>query len=258
MKTTNKKTSISDDNIYPDFCKLAASNDTVFKTFRINPKYTAILEHVTENEGNVYLNIIKRIKPSLLDNIEKYKTNDSAGSPVRYNTDFGFISPTTIRYIKVLGDLISQFGSLDGLDIVEIGCGYGGQAKIIMDTFNVKSYTLIDLKPVLDLTKKYMESVGVDTNKITFATIDTLPTDKQYDLFISNYAFTECNKTIQLEYFDKVITHSKMGYITANFINNFFNLDYLTLSDLQSMIYNTTLVEEEPKTHVNNIIIVWK
>lgn len=258
METIKIKTSISDDNIYPDFCKLAASNDVVFKAFRANPKYTTILEHVTENEGNVYLNIVKRDNISLLENIEKYKTNDSAGSPTRYNYEFGYMSPTTIRYIKVLSDLINQFGSLDGLDIVEIGCGYGGQAKIIMDTFNVKSYTLIDLEPVLELTKKYMESIGADTSKITFMTMDKLPIDKSYDLFISNYAYTECGKKIQLEYFDKVLSKSKMGYITANFINNFFNLDYLTLSDLQNMINNTTLVEEEPKTHANNIIIVWK
>jgi hypothetical protein len=127
-----------------------------------------------------------------------------------------------------------------------------------MDTFNIKSYTLIDLEPVLELTKKYLETVGVDTSKISFLTMDKLPSNKKYDLFISNYAYTECGKEIQLEYFDKVIANTKMGYITANFINNFFNLDYLTLNELQNMLKNTKLVEEEPKTHANNIIIVWK
>jgi len=252
------KTSISDDNIYPNFCQLAATNDQIFKTFRSNHKYTTILEHVNENEGNVYLDIIKRVNPSLLSNIEKYKSNDSAGSPIKFNYSVGIMSPTTIRYIKVLSDLISQFGSLDNLDIVEIGCGYGGQAKVIMDTYNVKTYTLIDLKPVLELTKKYMESLNMDMNKISFITMEELPNDKSYDLFISNYAFTECNKSIQLEYFDKVLSKSNKGYLTANFINNFFNLDYLTRDELQSMLPNSILVPEEPKTHPNNVIIVWK
>ncbi len=53
------KTSISDDNVYPDFCKLAATNDAVFTTFRSNPKYTTILEHVTRTEGDVYLKLVK-------------------------------------------------------------------------------------------------------------------------------------------------------------------------------------------------------
>ena len=31
-----------------------------------------------------------------------------------------------------------------------------------------------------------------------------------------------------------------------------------TLEELQGMITNTKLVEEKPKTHSNNIIVVWK
>jgi putative sugar O-methyltransferase len=216
------------------------------------------LEHVNIDEGKQYIELIKKNNINLLNNIEKYKTSDTIGSPAKYQYEIGELSPTTIRYIKVLGDLINQFDCLDNLDIVEIGCGYGGQAKIILDTFNVKSYTLIDLPPVLELTKKYLTSVGADMNKISFKTMDKLTDDKNYDLFISNYAFTECNKNVQSIYFDRVISKCKMGYITANFINSLFNLDYLTIDELRSMIPNTTLLEEEPKTHQNNVIILWK
>lgn len=254
----NNKTSISDDNSYPDFCRLAAKNESLFNTFRSNPKYTAILEHVTQNEGNVYLDLIKKTNPDILSNINKYKTNELVGSPNKFHFDIGYLSPTTIRYIKVLTDLISEFGSLDGLDIVEIGCGYGGQAKIIMDTFNIKSYTLIDLEPVLKLTEKYLDAVNVDMTKIKLITMDKLTDSAKYDLFISNYAYSECNKEIQLKYFEKVLSKSEKGYLTANFINNFFNLDYLTLTELKNMINNVKLIEEQPKTHPNNIILVWK
>ena len=65
-------------------------------------------------------------------------------------------------------------------------------------------------------------------------------------------------KNVQSIYFDRVISKCKMGYITANFINSLFNLDYLTIDELRSMIPNTTLLEEEPKTHQNNVIILWK
>ena len=258
MQTNKIKSSISDDKVYPDFCELASYDENTFNNFRNNIKYTTVLEHVTEDEGKIYLEIIKNQNPTLLNNIEKYKTNDIAGTPNKYNTEFGLISPTTIRYIKVLSDLVIQFSNLDDIEIVEIGCGYGGQAKIIMDTFNVKHYTLIDLEPVLKLTKKYLESLNVNTDKMSFITIDKLEKDKKYDLFISNYAYTECTKLVQMEYFNKVIKNSKMGYMTANFINNLFNLDFLTLTELQNMIPNTLLIEEEPKTHINNIVIRWK
>lgn len=253
----NKKTSISDDNIYPHFCDLASKNQLIFNTFRSNQNYTGILEHVTMSQGSEYLEIIKRDNINLLNNINKFKTSDLVGSPNTFNYEIGDISPTTIRYIKVLSDLIREFGDLSNLDIVEIGCGYGGQSKIIMDVFEVKSYTLIDLPEVLELSKKYLESVGVDISKIYFKTMDMLET-ANYDLFISNYAFTECDKEVQLEYFNKVISKSKYGYITANFINDIFNLDYFTKDELCNMITNTYLIEEEPKTHVNNIIIAWK
>ena len=253
----NKKTSISDDNIYPSFCDLAAKNELVFNTFRSNQNYTGILEHVTVSQGSEYLEIIKRDNPNLLNDVDKFKTSDLVGSPSTFNYEIGKLSPTTIRYIKVLSDLIREFGDLSNLNIAEIGCGYAGQAKIIMDVFNVKSYTLIDLPEVLNLSKKYLESTGVNMDKISFKTMDMLESSN-YDLFISNYAYTECTREVQLEYFNKVISNSKSGYITANFINNIFNLDYFTKNELCNMIENSYLIEEEPKTHENNIIISWR
>lgn len=252
-----KKTSISDDNNYPSFCDLASKNDNVFSTFRKNYEYTKILEHVTKNEGDVYLNIINEKYQLLLKNVEKYKINETVGSPKTYEYSIGVFSPTTIRYVKVLGDIINEFGDLNNKDIVEIGCGYGGQCKIIFDNFDVKSYTLIDLEPVLNLSKKFLENVGINTNKIEFKTMSEL-TYKEYDLFISNYALTECTKEVQLEYYNKVISKCKMGYITANFINDFFNLDYLTKNELIDLLPNAYTIEETPKTHEKNIIIVWK
>jgi putative sugar O-methyltransferase len=251
------RSSISDDNIYPNFCQSAADNHTVFDTFRSNRTYLEILEHVTRAEGQVYLDIIKRDNPQLLENIAKYSTNDNVGSPKTFPYEIGQLSPTTIRYVKVLSDMINTFGDLSGMDIVEIGCGYGGQAKIIMDTFNVKSYTLIDLKPVLNLTERYLTSLGVDQSKVFYKTLDEL-TPQSYDLFISNYAYTECTKNIQLAYYDKVLSHAKRGYITANFINDIFKLDYLTKVELTGLFPNSITMNEEPITHPNNFILVWK
>jgi putative sugar O-methyltransferase len=252
------KTSISDDSIYPNFCELAANDDSIFNTFRMNPNYTSILEHVSFEQGNIYTELINKNNPELWVNVKKYMLNDNAGSPRKMLFNGNYISPTTIRYIKVLGDIKNQFGDLSGLDIVEIGCGYGGQAKIIMDTFDVKSYTLIDLQSVLKLTKKFLTKCGVNLDKVVFKTMDELTNDKNYDLFISNYAYTECTKAVQLEYHDKVLSKSRMGYMTANFINPIFNLDYLTKEELLAMFPNHSIVDEVPQTHPNNFILIWK
>ena len=252
------KTSISDNGVYPNFCKIAVSDEMTFKYFRSNDNYTSILEHVKFEEGKVYLDIVSNTNPELLENIEKYKTSENVGNPKTFLYDsIGRVSPTTLRYIKVLSDLKQNFGDLTGMDIVEIGCGYGGQSKIITDTFSVKSYTLIDLPETLELAKKFLTRVGVNIESFTFKTMDQLE-DRKYDLAISNYALTECKKDIQTEYLNKVVLNSKKGYITANFVNDCFNLDFLTKDEWIDSIPSSFIVDEGPQTHKDNIVILWK
>ena len=82
--------------------------------------------------------------------------------------------------------------------------------------------------------------------------------DRKYDLAISNYALTECKKDIQTEYLNKVVLNSKKGYITANFVNDCFNLDFLTKDEWIDSIPSSFIVDEVPRTHKDNIVILWK
>jgi hypothetical protein len=246
--------SMSDNGKYPIIVQEAVTNDSVFNTFKQHPWYTPILEHVNKKDGLKYLEIIKTDYSYLLDNIEKYKTNDTVGTPIKYSYDnIGEISPTTLRYIKVLGDIINNFGSLDGLDIVEIGCGYGGQAKTIFDTYNVKSYTFIDLPEVLGLIKKYLSKFDINMDKLIFKDINQLTENEKYDLFISNYAYTECSENIRETYFNTVLSKSKMGYLTSNFLSH-EKID----DEIINRIQNCIKIDERPYTGDKNFIIIWK
>ena len=252
MSTTNS--SISDNGQYPNIVQQAITNDNVFKSFKRHPWYTPILEHVSHDDGFKYLEIIKNDYPFLLKNVEKYKTNDNIGGPVMHNyNDVGDMSPTTLRYMKVLGEIIENFGSLDGLDIVEIGCGYGGQAKLIFDTHDVKSYTFIDLPVVLDLIKKYLSNFDIDMDKLIFKDITLLTENEKYDLFISNYAYTECSENIRETYFNTVLSKSKMGYLTSNILSH-ETMD----NEIINKIQNCIKIEERPHTGDKNFIIIWK
>ena len=246
-------TSISDNGQYPTLVNEAVINENIFNTFKRHPWYTPILEHVNYDDGIKYLDIIRKEYDFLLKNIDKYKTNDNIGSPVKYDFGLGEMSATTLRYIKVLGDLTKQFNDLNGLDVVEIGCGYGGQCKIILDTFDVKSYTIIDLPIVLELIKKYLTRLNINMDKIIFKDITTLNDDEKYDLFISNYAYTECSDDIRDIYFKKVISKSNMGYLTANFLSP----DVLE-QEIMSRVKNSFKIKEEPHTGDGNVIIIWK
>jgi len=52
--------SISDTNDYKEFCTIATQNDEVFKSFKINPTYNGILEHVSYEQGLLYLQYLIR------------------------------------------------------------------------------------------------------------------------------------------------------------------------------------------------------
>lgn len=250
------RTSISDYNAYKDICLEASKNEEVFKTFKQNIAYTQILEHTSFAQGNEYLNYI--LKQDIdLTKLDKFKENDLQGGSTtyKYQEPFNEISPSTLRYIKVLTEIKNIFGSLDGFNICEIGTGYGGQAKILLDYFNIKEYNFVDLQEVLELNKRYLNKF--EYKNLNFYTSDNLP-DKEYDLVISNYAFTECSKPIQDIYLSKIIKKSKRGYLTCNHISDIFKIDSYVKEDLKNMVTEVKEKNEEPLSFNNNYILYWQ
>jgi ribosomal protein L11 methylase PrmA len=80
---------------------------------------------------------------------------------------------------------------------------------------------------------------------------------KKYDLIISNYAFTECTKSIQDIYLEKVINHSKKGYITCNHISDLFQISSYSKQELLTLLKDSKEKPEEPITFNNNYILYW-
>lgn len=109
------RTSISDNMRYPMFCYRASKEDAEFKNFKRNPIYNSILEHVSPQQGNAYLDIaLKNSELHLSAQDWKYiLQNDSIGNPRTAQYTVGneqiTCSPTTLRYIKVLSDISKLF-----------------------------------------------------------------------------------------------------------------------------------------------------
>ncbi|TLD84220.1 putative sugar O-methyltransferase [Helicobacter trogontum] len=165
------------------------------------------------------------------------------------------MSPSTLRYIKVLADLIEYFGDLHDKDICELGVGYGGQARIIMSMFNVRSYTFIDLDSALSLSKKYLSHFKGIENKLRFICMEDLEV-REYDLFLSNYAFSELRRNIQDIYAEKVIKGAKHGYITFNNIEP-KNFNY-PLEQYDTLLNKPIHIADEiPNSHPFNKILTW-
>ncbi|WP_157443227.1 putative sugar O-methyltransferase [Colwellia piezophila] len=247
-------TSLSDNQTYPQVCIKASNNYRLFNNFRRHPIYNQILEHVTEAEGNEYLQLISD-DLEIMDKIHDFKANDEWGNPRTYDyPNIGTFSPSTLRYIKVLSDIKKHFGSLDNFDACEIGVGYGGQCRVINTLFNPASYCLVDIQPALSLTQRFLDNFIINS-VLSYKTMNELG-KRDYDFVMSNYAFTELPRTLQDVYLDKVILNSKRGYITYNEITPKEFRSYKA-KELVAMIPGAKIFKEEPLSSPNNCIIVW-
>jgi putative sugar O-methyltransferase len=213
-----------------------------------------ILEHVTKRFGKQYLEIALR-NSNTLEYYGRIKIQNSIGNPVTFRfKKISRTSPTTLRYLKVLVDLIELFGPLDNKVVCEIGVGFGGQAHAIAVNQNIEKYLLFDLPPVLELNKRFLGAIG---NFDKFEFIDGRnPSERSSDLVISNYAFSELNREVQLMYLERVIPKAKMGYITWNELS-YKQLGGLSVEELLERIPGSILKPEVPLTYANNVIIVW-
>lgn len=248
--------SISDRVDYKNICNLAANNENEFENFKTNIHYNGILEHVSMEQGLLYLNNLKINNPLFIEKLTQYKENDKFGNPkLSQYPEIGEISPTTLRYIKVASDIKKLFGDLTGKKIIEIGVGYGGQCLILNKEFEFNEYALVDLDETLQLNNKYLTKHNIKHRLIKIEDVKNL--DEDFDLVISNYAYSELTKELQDLYYEKIIKKAKHGYFTLNFISHLFNIDSYNLNELLVMFGNKSckIMEEIPSTYENNKIL---
>lgn len=228
--------------------------------FRRKYDYREILEHVTYTQGKSYLEQIQEYSPqNYIELIEKNKANDLFGNPYEYQySGVGRVSPTTLRYISTAIDIFETIRLKEESVIAEIGVGYGGQAAILERMYGISNYSAFDLPSVIQLSNVYLNSVN---SKLKF-TSPGLSSDKNttWDVVISNYAFSELHRDLQLSYIERVIAKSKSGYMIMN--SGRSNITgrsegKLSLDEIRNYIPNLQVKEEVPLTGPDNYIIYW-
>ena len=222
--------------------------------FQKGPVYNEVVEHISEKQGTEYLRLIAE-DPEIFGFVEESKANDKYGNPRMYEyPSIGTISPTTLRYVKVLADLKSCFDTLESRNVCEIGVGYGGQCRIVNAFYKPAKYCLVDIRPALLLARRFLDKY-VMRSVLTYKTMRELR-PQQFDLVLSNYAFTELPRDIQDVYLEQIIANSKRGYITYNEISPEHFNSYKS-DELLRAIPGSIKLKEEPLTHPVNCIIVW-
>ena len=248
----------SDDGKYVKFVKKAVNNEKYFSQFKRHPDYRKILEHVSVFQGEEYLKIVCSRPDEIFDlALKSVFITDAIGNPYKYyyNEIEIPLSPTTLRYLKVASDLYYLFGD-QLFEIAEIGCGYGGQCLVNDSILNYKHTTLFDLPVVGDLIDKYLNQMLMNGAYNLTTLNKELP--KKYDLVISNYAFSELPRLVQIKYIDKVLTKSIRGYLTMNSGKGCRrSRGKLRLDELRKLLPPFDTIEENPQTGPDNYIIIW-
>lgn len=248
----------SKDNSYIAICRLACTDDDVFDNLKRKKEYTTVLEHTPAKMGESY--IAQTSTQVVNDNWDKFAINDMLCNPTVLSYSKGFFSPSTLRYVKILDDLIRFDMNPDNMNVVEIGVGYGGQYTVIKSVTNPKSYTFIDLPDVLPLVNKYIGKLKLN-HDIELINAYDVKKMNPFDIVISNYALSECNQQIQEMYLENVLKFAKKGYILYNQVSkihgiNSMNLD-IFVSKLESYGKRVNVYPEIPQTHPKNKLIIF-
>lgn len=250
----------SDNGLYLASVKKFLVSPRSFNNFKNDPIYQRILEHTTIEKSQNYIDIINRQTPTLLESkLDLILRNDEVGNAAKRNYEkIGRVSPSTLYYTKIGSDLETLFSGDIGKNIAEIGSGYGGQGLILDSLFDLDSITLFDLSLVNQLVSKYLECFTLNSSYSVSTLNEAIP--QSYDLVVSNYAFSELPKIIQLKYIEKVLSNSARGYLI---MNSGMGNDYkqkgnkLTLSELERLLPEFEVMEENPLTAKDNYLIVW-
>ena len=152
-------------------------------------------------------------------------------------------------------DLSQLFGSLTNVNVAEIGIGYGGQCRVVKTVWSVAHYQFFDIPEVLALADRFLRLAGFDPLRDDGS--DGRNTNGgNFDLLISNYAFSELRRETQEEFWDTVVKHSSRGYLTYNHITP-AEWGSLSAYDLAARIPGAQVLPERPLTHPTNVVVAW-
>jgi hypothetical protein len=238
---------------YLTTCREAAESDSHFETFRNNRFFGLIVENSPLKSGIEYYDCIQKQFPWLLGYMDRFIQSDKFGSPKKYKIGDWMISPSTMRYIKTLGDLAHFFGGLDGKNIAEIGPGYGGLCKIIHDAYRPAGYYLYDQSDPILLQKRFLKEF--DVSPIT----GLIDTGEVFDLCIAMYSWSELTHDHQVKYMEHVMKKSKNLYIMLNYDMEFsYNLIKESFPSESIRDYNLFYDDNNREYYPHNRFIIVK
>lgn len=249
--------SLSDNDSYGEIVRLASGER--WGDFRSNREYQDVLEHVSYSLACRYLMELGSWNKTLemLDSDLAAKFSQIGKPPVyrfRIEEKRRPLNPTYLRYLHVAQLIEAKFGSLEEVRVCEIGIGFGGQAAVLARALNPKEIALYDLPEVLSLAKRFLDETSPRAGLSFFDGRN--PQQLEADLILSNYAFSELQRSVQLEYMEKVVSNAPRGFMMWNRLSE-RELGGLSLEEFLKFIPQAEVEHESPKSYAGNVLITW-
>ncbi len=246
------------DSSYLNICEKAVSDPNYFNHFRSLPEYSHVLEIFN---GHRFAEKILNTGADLISQLEEFRKLDMIGAPALYlYPGLGPFSATTLRYIVIADHIGHLFDLPQDAKIVEIGGGFGGQCYIFSTLQGFSQYFIYDLPQVNLLIEKSLSTLFV--RGVSCLDANSYLPEKKIDLLISNYAFSECSRETQLDYFERVIKKADRGYVIYNQISKpYFGINSLSPWEFFELLegagLNPIVSDELISTHADNILFIW-
>lgn len=214
---------------YLDACRLAATDDEAFKSFRKNDRIATIIENTTKEWADRALD-----RMGWLPEVIKLIWDDQTPTQVRYH------------YIKFL--IRELFPKDEFENYAEIGPGYGGLIEVLHDRSEEQTFHLFDLPEPAALQQKYLSKIpGAESLWPYVLWRDLNDFNSPVDLCISWCAWSELSYDLRVEYAEKVISKCDHFFICSN---------YNKAEDLEILSKYFTGIKEYNDELVQNVIYV--
>ena len=232
------------EGFYIRFINAALENEATWKVFKTPTAYTAIIGQPSPSQAYGFIKKMSEDTKKVLPQLMKA---DEIGSPPKFKFGAEYLSLNLCRYIDSVCLLEKEFGTLDGMNITEVGAGWGGLAHAIQTRWRVGSYHIIDLPEAMMLAAKHSKALGIH--------IFMGSSIYDVDLAIAEYSVTEqTGDDLERLTRDYLMT-AKNVFVRSNFQNDVVRNNWVKKLETK---FNVTVYPEDPVGVRCNFIVVGK
>lgn len=204
-------------------------------------------EPITFEKGLECFQTLTNDYPELRKNLKKFGRANL--ETFEYAED-EFFSPTTLYYVKLIGDMRKHFGNLTKLHICQIGGDEGEMALHLSLAGGFSSYTFIDVESNLGELRKFVAQNHIEN--VRFVDPNRIKDLPKADLIISHGGFSSLSSQEQERFFKELLESTPNGFL----IDQWFSLSHF-INRLQSA-KKEGLITTDEVLYNNNRVVVWK